>query len=89
MLDTHTLSRKDYCELPFIQMLIERNGDVRACCYNEEILGNIADNSVKDIWHGDLFSKLRQSIKEGRYDFGCRQNNCPILAELERVKKCQ
>jgi radical SAM protein with 4Fe4S-binding SPASM domain len=50
---------------------IASNGDVVPCCRDMELtlsLGNIKENSLHDIWHGDKITELRLSHIKGEFD---------------------
>ena len=44
------------------------NGDVPVCLYNSLIVGNLKDNTVKEIWDGENINKHRKWVKNCR---GC------------------
>ncbi len=54
--------QENLCDWPWRQMVIHANGNVVACCndYNgEEILGNLNDNSIEEIWNGEKMKNFR------------------------------
>jgi radical SAM protein with 4Fe4S-binding SPASM domain len=56
------------CTLPFYQMIIKANGDVAPCCqsWNQDMhLGNVMEDSLLDIWHGDVLAYLRITHLKG------------------------
>ncbi len=68
------------CPQPFYQMIIHSNGMVSPCCadYDKKVIvGDIRNESLKDIWNGERYQKLRRDIL---------QNN---LKEDTRCKKCK
>ncbi|MEW6097350.1 MAG: SPASM domain-containing protein [bacterium] len=53
------------------QMVIYWNGDVPICCkdfHAKLIMGNVAKNTIKEIWHGEKFQQIRQIHLEGKYN---------------------
>ncbi len=43
------------------------NGDVIPCCYDiegDEIMGNAADKSIAEIWHGSKYTSFRKKVAE-------------------------
>ena len=59
-LDTHV---RDNCIVPWCQANISYNGDVTFCAdYNEYVLGNIKEQSFKEIYNGDKANKFREEI---------------------------
>jgi len=57
------------CVLPFVQMVIRPNGDVSMCCNDalgKYTLGNVRNESIQQVWHGDKYSQLRRITGKGR-----------------------
>lgn len=55
--------RKRICYAPFSNMHFQMNGDVSACSFNYDFtLGNIHNQSVKDIWFGDKANSFRSTL---------------------------
>jgi hypothetical protein len=49
-------------------MAIFWNGDVVACCSNiagQDLLGNVADKGILDVWKGAGYRKLRYELLTG------------------------
>lgn len=55
-----------YCASPFYMLSITANGNIYPCCdfvYGRgHLLGNIYEDSLKDIWNGDKIREIRQQI---------------------------
>ncbi len=67
------------CELPFYKMYIIHNGDVVLCCMDwrrTQVVGNVMQQSIRDIWNGQEYRRIRQLHIEGRD------------AELELCSRC-
>lgn len=55
-------------------------GDVRGCSWMKECyLGNIIENDIPAIMHGEKAQEVRQTLLDGTYA-NCRMDNCPYLA---------
>jgi radical SAM protein with 4Fe4S-binding SPASM domain len=57
------------CLLPFYHMVIRPDGKISLCCNDamgKYTLGDASKQSLKDIWYGDIYSDVREKIKEGR-----------------------
>jgi MoaA/NifB/PqqE/SkfB family radical SAM enzyme len=68
------------CKEGLYIQVIDGIGTVRACSlsgYN--ILGNLRDNTLKEIYNGDVARQFRQSLIDGTYDY-CNEENCPYKA---------
>lgn len=62
------------CGHIFNYLNIASNGDVVMCCldYNHSVvLGNVNEDNVYDIWHGERFEKLRQDQRKGVFPYMC------------------
>lgn len=58
------------CREVFDKMSIDWDGVVTACCGDYDRLmsvGNIFENTLHDIWHGEKLNKYRQMLREGRH----------------------
>jgi radical SAM protein with 4Fe4S-binding SPASM domain len=61
------------CPRPFIECFVWENGDVVTCCNDtmvdeiadEDVLGNIMDDSLADIWNNRKFTHLRKALLTG------------------------
>lgn len=63
--------RRDPCRLLWTDMVISWNGDVPLCCNdygNRMILGNINDQSIKEVWGGDKLRIIRELHKGGEFE---------------------
>lgn len=69
---------RGYCQRPFDQFNVTADGRVSKCCadlYFADIMGNVNDESVQDIWYGDKFNKVRENLLKGNRELidGCRK----------------
>lgn len=69
------LRRKSFnstCYAPFVSMLLDTKGYVRACCQSTtHSLGNVTQNSLKEIWQGEVIQGFRQQLIMGELPAGC------------------
>jgi radical SAM protein with 4Fe4S-binding SPASM domain len=59
------------CPFAWQYTVIQWNGDVVACCrdYNaENIMGNIKDASLEEIWNGKKYHTFRENMVAGKYE---------------------
>lgn len=57
------------CILPYIQMIIRPDGKVSRCCqdaYGNETMGDLKNQSIKEVWYGNDFTTLRKNVFEKR-----------------------
>lgn len=58
---------KQPCYFPFYKMMIDYNGDVLICSNDwkkEATVGNIANQSILDIWISEKFMKIREKLSK-------------------------
>ena len=82
------LRKKAYipCFQPWYHVVIRPWGSVGPCCmfdYSEE---NIKQKSLKQIWFGDYFERIRKSIMEGNLFGFCSNCNPSQVQENEEVR---
>lgn len=71
------------CDRPLDQMVISSNGNVIICCRDwnyENVVGNIYDNNIYDIWHSEKMKNIQRLIIEQNYNAidcckECNMNN--------------
>ena len=69
------------CPLPWTQMYIDPNGDVRLCCnaWDEAgVMGNLHEEPLASIWNGERLREVRRSLLAGEPIYP-RCRNCPAL----------
>lgn len=57
------------CLRPFLQMYIDYNGKAILCCadYKQEvIMGDVHDQTLKEIWNSEKYKKYRDYMKSGK-----------------------
>ena len=62
----------DSCMLPYRQMIIRPDGKVSLCCNDplgRTTLGDLNEQSILEVWYGDKFGDVRNSIAQGRGKF--------------------
>ncbi len=65
------------CHRPSTAINVVPNGDVVLCCsdmYGDEVMGNINENSLVDIWFGEKFQRYRDKLRNGRRGLNLCQN---------------
>ena len=45
-------------------------GEVRICPWNEIVIGNLFENTLEKIWHGEAVEKIRDAFMRGEL-IGC------------------
>ncbi|EFK07847.1 radical SAM domain protein [delta proteobacterium NaphS2] len=83
---------------PLGEMVVCFNGDVILCCNDmgqQEIVGNLAENTIEEVWNGDAFRNRIEKIYCGKasdYDFICKmcefgqESNSQILRFMRNIR---
>ncbi len=82
----HGLRPFKTCYRPFRTFYVLWNGDVIPCCADwgkKLVLGNVQKSTIKEIWHGEPATKLRESIKA--WDMGTLPNICKACSKATAV----
>jgi radical SAM protein with 4Fe4S-binding SPASM domain len=59
-----------HCAQPFQRMFLKYNGNVTICCIDdkdETIVGNWRENSLQEIWKGEIYRSIRSAHACGNY----------------------
>lgn len=59
---------ENFCIIPFINIILGPGGDVSVCRQKgtKHVVGNLKDNSLKEIWNGEYLQKWRQEFLDGK-----------------------
>jgi radical SAM protein with 4Fe4S-binding SPASM domain len=66
-----------FCAEPWRSVSVLGNGDVQACCLPESVMGNLHEETLEQIWNGELYRSLRARVNSDRSPEMCR--HCPIM----------
>lgn len=69
------------CHAPSVQLFLQPDGAVRACCRQLVAYANIADQSLLDIWAGAARHELIDRLARGDWSGGCE--NCGQEVAIE------
>lgn len=75
-----------FCYFPFVHANIRanKNRQVAPCWRSDEILGNLDDSTLEEIWNGEAYAQLRQKFLNGEKPEGCAR--CWKLEENNETK---
>jgi hypothetical protein len=71
------------CHHPWKWLNIDVQGFAKPCCHATLALGNITEQSIEEIWNGDLLVRLRGAIRDGYIDPICRHAACTFVRDTE------
>lgn len=71
---------RNFCPYPWIQAVIESNGDVVACCQRKIKMGNFSPDVdfIKDVWNNESFQQIRSLKDFHNCDSPCNMINFSI-----------
>jgi len=84
------------CPSPWTEMFIQADGKVRACCFSPEVLGDLHDQTLPEIWNGPRYQSLRRRILARDYSAcpGCHYlagtlaaGTDPIIQRLGEIEE--
>lgn len=73
------------CDRPLDQAIISSNGDVLICCrdwYHENVLGNILDNSLEQVWNSATAKSIQSKIVNKDYNSIVCCSSCTRICEF-------
>jgi len=77
-------SLRENCTYPSYTLFIDYNGDTQMCSHDwgkKMIMGNVKDNSIKEIWTSNKFNLAREKLSKADRDFSpC--NVCDVKGSL-------
>lgn len=59
------------CSEPWSNMNINSSGEVRPCCFNDIVLGDLKKQTIQEIWNGPGYTALRSDMAAGRVPATC------------------
>lgn len=80
--ETEPLSLPFPCSEPWSNLNINASGEVRPCCFNDIVLGDLTRQSIEEIWNGPGYTALRRDMAAGRVP-----ETCTTCVRQGRVKR--
>ncbi len=63
------------CFEPFYNMIVRPNGRTGPCCMFDYSPEDLGEKSIKEIWHGKFFNKMREQLIKGKLQSYCSKCN--------------
>ena len=75
------------CILPFFQLAIDVNGNIKQCCYDPigvTIFDNVQNyTNINDLWYSDKYSRIREELMQSRKNLAhckdCNTNDNEVM----------
>jgi len=70
------------CSVGFDQVFVTSLGDVLPCCFSDEVMGNVRQQSFEEIWYGPKYANFRTRLLRGKFAKYCIGNRCALPGVL-------
>jgi MoaA/NifB/PqqE/SkfB family radical SAM enzyme len=70
------------CSEPWTTINVNAAGEVRPCCFNDQVLGDLTKQSLDEVWNGQAYRQLRADHLAGRVPAGCAR--CVRAGRIKR-----
>jgi radical SAM protein with 4Fe4S-binding SPASM domain len=70
------------CELIYVQMIVKSDGEVVSCVndmWRKQVMGNLNDASIEEVWFGEKFEKLRKELEKGNRKHSILCSQCDYV----------
>lgn len=75
------------CYEPWWHLVIKTDGSVQPCCLYDEKEENVREKSLKEIWFGKYFEKIRDEIENKKFSKYCSICNAGQVFENRKIRK--
>lgn len=75
------------CFEPWWHLVVKVDGSVQPCCIFDSKEENVKEKSLKEIWFGKFFEKIRKMMMMGKFPEFCRICNSGQIAENIKIKE--
>lgn len=69
------------CYRPWEEIYVQCDGTLRACCFNDELMGDLNKESFEDIWNNEKFQEFRKRINSSSPPETCK--NCQHFRHID------
>lgn len=75
------------CYEPWWHLVIKTNGTAQPCCLYDEKEENLRNKTLKEVWFGEFFEKIREDIKRKKFSRYCSICNAGQVFENRRIRE--
>ena len=70
--------KKRFCYRPYNSIHFDPDGRARICAWTDVKVGNVCEETIEEIWHGEKAKLFRESFEDDSFRY-CRVESCPFL----------
>ena len=74
------------CYEPWWHLVIKTDGSAQPCCLYDEKEENVKNKSLREIWFGEYFEKIRDSMRKKQFSKYCSICNAGQVFENRRIR---
>ena len=67
------MNNQTFCSLPFTEIFLGPDGDIKTCCSSVNSIGNLNNDKIENIIFSQQAKRIRQNIIDGQWDKACAQ----------------
>jgi len=75
------------CFQPWLTMTLAADGTCRACCFLHNIVDNVKNKSLEEVWYGPIFNKLRKDVYNNGSVPGCEACAEPVILRNKEIER--
>lgn len=75
------------CYEPWYHLVIKVDGSAQPCCLYDSKEENVKNKSLKKIWFGDFFQKIRKNIKQNNFSKYCQICNASQVITNKHLRQ--
>lgn len=67
------LNKSALCPLPWSHLEISNSGDIKPCCVNTKVVGDISKHNINDVFYRHDMQKIREEMLHGIKPISCKK----------------
>lgn len=75
------------CYEPWYHMVVKVDGSVQPCCLYDVKEENVKERTLKEIWYGDFFEKVRKKIRNKNFSKYCKICNASQVTANDEIRE--
>lgn len=70
------------CSVGFDSAFVTAQGEVMPCCFSDESMGNVRDQTFREVWYGARYRDFRKRLINGEFADYCSSVRCKLRSFL-------